>query len=75
MQKKRHSLLEVCLGTAIGFVVAYVANIVIVPAVLHVRLDHTTNVVLTTFFTFVSIVRGYLVRRFFNWLHVKGALR
>lgn len=74
MQKKKHSLLEACLSTAIGFCVAYVANIVIVPLVLGIRLDHTTNVVLTSFFTLVSVVRGYAVRRFFNWLHHKGYL-
>lgn len=73
-QKKRHSFMEVCLSTLIGLVVAYTANMIIIPIMLGVRLDHSTNVALTLFFTVVSIVRSYYVRRLFNWLHVKELL-
>lgn len=72
-QSKKHSLLEVCLGTAIGFIIAYTANLIIFP-VFGWSLGYGENFLLTCFFTVISIVRGYAVRRLFNWLHWKEYL-
>ena len=73
MQKKRHSLLEAILSTAIGFIIAFISNIVIMYA-MGFPLTLTQNFVMTCFFTVVSIIRGYYVRRLFNHLHVKKIL-
>lgn len=73
MQQKRHSLMEACLSTLIGFVVAFISNLVILPYFgFHPSLSD--DFIMTIFFTFVSVVRGYWVRRLFNHLHVKGIL-
>ena len=72
-QKKHHSFLEVALNIGIGFTVSAVSNAVILPAMgfavhLHQILE------MTVYFTFISVARGYGVRRLFNHLHVKGIL-
>ena len=73
MQKKRHSLLEVCVGTAIGFIVAYLANWIVLPW-FGLFPSHGEIFWITCVFTVISIVRGYFVRRLFNWIHLKGIL-
>lgn len=73
MQKRRHSLLEVCLSTAIGFGVAFTANIFFLPLFGWVP-TVSENLALTGLFTIVSLIRGYYVRRLFNWLHAKELL-
>lgn len=73
MQSRRHSALETALSTAIGFVVAFLANLVILPAFGYTP-SFSDNFLITCFFTAVSLVRGYCVRRFFNWLHWKELL-
>ncbi len=72
-QAKRHSLLEACISTAIGFVVAFVSNYVIMRA-FGFTLTLGQNFWITVFFTVVSVIRGYYVRRMFNYFHTKGIL-
>lgn len=74
MQLKRHSLLEAILGTVIGYVISLTAQHFIYP-MFGIHISFMTNVQLTNFFTVISIVRGYYVRRAFNWAHSKGILR
>ena len=73
MQRKRHSLLEACIGTAIGYGIAFTANMVILPLFGFTPSFHQ-NFWITNFFTAISIVRGYYVRRLFNLLHHRGIL-
>ena len=65
MQTKKHSLIEACSNTAIGFVISYASTFIIFPIV-GIASSSTKNLVITLFFTVISIIRGYLVRRFFN---------
>lgn len=72
-QKRRHSFLEACISTAIGYVVAFILNYWVL------RLfDFKPNIYetfwLTNIFTIASVLRGYYVRRLFNWLHVREFL-
>lgn len=60
--------METVVSTAIGFVVAFCANLVILPLFGFTPSLHA-NFWLTVFFTVVSIVRGFLVRRLFNKWH------
>lgn len=73
MQKKRHSLLETVMSTAIGYVVAVLPQLVIYPW-FGVHIDIHANMAMAGVFTVVSVIRGYWVRRLFNYLHVKGVL-
>lgn len=72
-QKARHSFLEACLSTAIGFIVAFLANLVILPTFGFMP-SFSQNLYMTIFFTLVSVIRGYWVRRLFNWLHSREYL-
>lgn len=67
MQSKHQSAIEVLCGTLIGFLIAFAAQLFImrfysIPSTI------SQDVGIVTFFTGVSILRGYAVRRFFNWL-------
>lgn len=73
MQKARHSFLEACIGTTIGYGIAFGANMVILPLFGYTpSLAH--NFWITNFFTVISVIRSYYVRRLFNWLHHKEIL-
>lgn len=71
-QSRLASLLETCTSIAIGFVVSVIITAVVMPAYGH----HVTlgqNLQITAIFTVASIVRGYYVRRLFNWWHHRAA--
>lgn len=64
-QSRKGSLIEAFANIAVGFGVALVSQIVIFPFYdVHVPLS--TDLVITCWFTVISLVRSYLLRRFFN---------
>lgn len=67
-QSKRWSLIETLSSTAIGFCVALCGQVFIMWWY-GVKISFLHNVSITIFFTGLSIIRGYSVRRFFNYLH------
>lgn len=67
MQTRRQSLVETVVGVAIGFVLSMLLSIVVYPLHGH-HFTLAQNASITVIFTVASIVRGYGVRRFFNWL-------
>jgi hypothetical protein len=72
-QKKRHSLLETCISTALGFGVALLTQAVVFP-LFGLHTSGGQHVLIALIFTVVSIIRGYFVRRMFNYLHTNGVL-
>lgn len=64
-QSKLDSLIEALLSTFIGFVVSFTANLMLMP-LLGIPVSLSQNFILTVAFTFVSVARSYLVRRFAN---------
>lgn len=67
-QSKLASLVEVVTNMAVGFAVSVYAQAVIFPLYGFTTLTITENVQIVAIFTIISMVRSYLVRRFFNWL-------
>jgi hypothetical protein len=65
MQKRKHSILEILASTAIGFAISLSALYFIFPF-FGIESTHSKNIGITVFFTVISIIRGYFVRRFFN---------
>ena len=64
-QSRKHSLLESCCNVGIGYGVALASQLVIFPWFgIHVPLRD--NLAIGAWFTVVSLVRGYMVRRWFN---------
>lgn len=64
-QTRRMSFVESCANVAIGYGVAVLANLAIFPA-FGIRVSLADNLLIAGFFTVVSLVRGYCVRRAFN---------
>ena len=64
-QTRLESLVEVLLNTAVGFTVSYSVG-----PLMYIYLDipysGTSNFVITTAFTVISIIRSYVIRRWFN---------
>ncbi len=65
MQTKKHSLIEAITNTAVGFFISLSATFLIFPIV-GIESTGFKNVVITLFFTVISVFRGYVIRRFFN---------
>lgn len=68
MQSRRQSMIETAASVAIGYLVALASQLAIFPLFgIHATLSD--NLLIGAWFTVISIIRGYFVRRFFNWLH------
>ena len=67
-QTLEQSMVEALVGTGIGFVVALMSQVFLM---WWYDLPSTfgQDVGITLFFTGISILRGFAVRRFFNWRH------
>lgn len=74
VQKKKHSLLESCASTALGFFIAYLTTILVLP-LFGLRPSLSESFWITSIFTVISVIRGYYVRRLFNYLHHRGVLQ
>ena len=72
-QKKTTSLIETCLNTAIGYIVAITTQIIVFPF-FDIEVTFNQQLAIGIIFTAVSIIRGYFIRRFFNYLYIKGIL-
>lgn len=65
MQTKKHSLIESVTNTVIGLVTSFLIQIIIYP-LLNIPVSLGQNIIITLVFFMASILRGYLIRRFFN---------
>ena len=65
MQSKLESLYEASINTFLGFVIAFISQLVFFPIV-GIEVTLSQNFILTVLFTLVSIIRTYAVRRYFN---------
>ena len=64
-QTKRQSFIEAVFNTLIGFVVALISQIVVFPQ-FGIQVTFETNLWIGAWFTVISVVRSYIVRRWFN---------
>jgi hypothetical protein len=67
MQSKKQSIIESVTNTVIGLVTSFLIQIIIYP-VLDIPVTVRQNIIITLVFFVASILRGYLIRRFFNKL-------
>lgn len=66
-QSRLASLVEAVANVVIGLAVAFVANLLVLPAFgVPITLSQAAGVSLA--FTVVSVARSFALRRFFNWL-------
>lgn len=64
-QSKKNSLVESVTQTIVGFLISLAIQLVIYP-VLNIPVTFSQNIIITSVFTIISILRGYLIRRLFN---------
>jgi hypothetical protein len=70
-QTKTHSLIESATNILIGYTVALVSQLVIFPMYgIHIPLSD--NIAIGVWFTVVSLVRSYVIRRWFNKITVSA---
>lgn len=67
-QSKKMSATETIVSTCIGLVASLVSNLVIFHY-MGIPITLSENLGMTAFFTVISIIRGYFVRRVFNRLN------
>ena len=65
MQTKTHSIIESCTNVAIGYVVAVASQVIIFP-VFDVSVSMGEHCLIGLYFTVVSLLRSYALRRWFT---------
>lgn len=70
-QTKKHSFIESITNVAVGYGVALLSQIVIFPY-FGIKVSLKQNMVIGCFFTVISILRSYVLRRIFNFITVRG---
>lgn len=66
-QSKTKSLVEQLLNIGSGFIVSLIVWIYIIAPIWNIDVTMSDNLNITLIFTAISVVRGYLWRRLFNW--------
>ena len=65
MQSKRESMIETLTNVGIGWFISFIANMLVLP-LFGYNINLTDGLLISIIFTIISIVRGYVVRRWFN---------
>lgn len=68
MQSRKHSALEAIFNVVVGYLVAVLAQLAIFPS-FGIYVAFSDNLIIGAFFTVVSLIRSYVLRRLFNRLH------
>lgn len=65
MQTKTQSLIESVVNVLIGYTVALISQLLIFP-MFDIHVTFTDNLLIGLWFTVISIIRSYTIRRWFN---------
>lgn len=65
-QTKLGSFIEAWINVLIGFGINFIANLLILPAFGFTALTLETNLYIGLVYTIVSVIRSYVIRRWFN---------
>ena len=69
MQSRFGSIIETLTNVVVGLIISFVANLLIFP-LFGWEISTSQNIILVIFYTVISIVRSYALRRIFN--KIKG---
>jgi hypothetical protein len=69
-QSRRMSLIETWANIAIGFSINFTANLIILP-LFGFNITLGDNLIIGVLYTVIAVVRGYGVRRMFNWIYTR----
>jgi hypothetical protein len=74
MQTKTQSMIEACANVLVGYLVALASQLLVFPLFgIHVPLS--SNLAIGAWFTVISLVRSYVLRRWFNGLKFRTATK
>ena len=65
MQTKYQSLIESFINVLIGYLTALLSQVLIFP-IFNINVTFQDNLLIGLYFTIISLIRSYLVRRYFN---------
>ena len=65
MQSKRESLIETLTNVSIGWFISFIANMLVLP-LFDYDVSLTDGLLISIIFTAVSVIRSYIIRRWFN---------
>ena len=68
MQSKTQSIIETITNVVIGYIVALLSQLAVFP-LFDIHIPLSSNLMIGVWFTGIGLVRGYFVRRYFNWRH------
>ncbi len=66
-QSRSMSAIETVASTFLGLSVAYLTQVLVFP-MFGIVISHSSHAAIVAIFTGVSLVRSFLIRRFFNWM-------
>ena len=72
MQTKKQSFIESLINILIGYLTALLSQILIFP-LFDIYVTFQDNLLIGLYFTIISLIRSYLVRRYFN-KRIKNAI-
>jgi hypothetical protein len=64
-QARRHSAYESVINVAVGYIIGLLSQIVVFP-VFDIHISFSSNLAISGWFTAISIVRSYVIRRYFT---------
>lgn len=67
-QTRLGSFAESWANIAVGFTINYIANLIILPLFGFTSLTARTNFIIGCIYTVISLVRSFILRRYFNGL-------
>ena len=65
MQTKKQSLIETLTSVFVGWLIGVILNMLVLP-LFDYNVSLTDGVLISIIFTAVSVIRGYVIRRWFN---------
>ena len=65
MQTKRQSLIETLTSVFVGWLIGVILNLTVLP-LFNYNITVTDSLWVSLIFTVISVIRGYLIRRYFN---------
>jgi len=68
LQSRRHSAFEAMTNVAIGYGVAVASQLIVFP-LFDIHIPFHDNLAIGAYFTVISLIRSYTVRRLFNAWH------
>ena len=73
-QSRKGSMFETITNILVGYWINFLGNALILP-LFGFNVSISQNIKIGLFFTIISVVRSYGLRRFYNWLGTKGYFR